>query len=803
MPSLLHLPNELKSLVTNYLGVRDLYALSKSCHSVYDIAIPAMYRLVKDQRWVFCWAVDLGHKDTVKRLLTAGANPNTANTSHGPYWAPLHIAARRGNDEIIDLLLQHGANIHAISGGYCNCHFPTEISSMYHGLVAHSPIWYPLHTAICHGHESTARLLISRGASINVSPQTIGSDIRHVTALHSACYSGMLSITKFLVREGIQPEIDAEDCSGASPLAYAYYAGSWESVEFLAEEGASLNSNLGHLTILKHACRKGRFREALRLIELGVDINMSLKPSPHSFPMLHCCCMPDPTGSFEREQGQNLFRAKTIRTLIKAGADLEARWQSQDRESTTPLIEASRLNVEGAVEVLLAEGADVHAEDGTLECEDALSRACHPIVTPPEGATLRTVMTLLRYVSSDESFSALRHICQLEGEPRFRAEVEIFEPLIEHAQQGDWPPILTNGAGQYLFAKALLSRNQYICDILLKMGLREPNLSETQDMVNELIETLNDKGLRYILQFSQARRIMKAPLQILDAINRPSANCAAFLLEDEAVKAYLAEDIPHRIISACELVEDPILAALLLSNGADPNTTDEGGCYPLLYPVLGGNIPMVKLLLNHGATMHRHPTGIRGRGPVAGCLESAIYRGLKDVVKVMVDHASYHDATEKDRINYLLAACWEPESFCNGEILDILLSAGGLDLDAVYPVRPVTPLYGSLGRRNLKAIAWLVSNGANIHKCLHPAGSAEVPMIPNSVHSTPLEWAIDYAPVPFVEVMLNLPIKDKLTKQPKSLIKRYGRAARRRNDPEVIKLLLDAGLYSRRGKRSG
>ena len=78
MPSILSLPIEIISYVSRELDVPDLSALSRSCRALYNIVTPHLYRQVKDDAGILCWAIDEGNIGTVERLLVAGTNPNIA-----------------------------------------------------------------------------------------------------------------------------------------------------------------------------------------------------------------------------------------------------------------------------------------------------------------------------------------------------------------------------------------------------------------------------------------------------------------------------------------------------------------------------------------------------------------------------------------------------------------------------------------------------------------------------------------------------------------------------------------------------
>ncbi|KAI1206793.1 ankyrin [Annulohypoxylon truncatum] len=876
MPSILSLPVEIISYVTRDLDIQDLSAFSRSCRAICGIVSPQLYRLVKDEASLMCWAVDEGHIGTVERLLVAGANPNIAwvqtstrstvltvleackpstrlfNSSrrygseppfdrihvstdpddsdsmisfsssedddddddsyyyydsdlesevrsksyenHGDlashyYWMPLHIAARWGNDKIVDLLLKYGADVNALSRGFCNCILPKEGPRMFLGADPVTPIWTPLHTAICHGHESTARLLISRGASINVSPRLLGSDPRHITALHAACYSDLVSVSRFLIDEGYQTDVDVQDHAGSTPLSYAYFAGNWRSIDFLVEMGASLNATLGPFTLLKHACYEDRFAEALRFIELGVDIAASFEPSGKAESILHCCCMPvRPSRSplYHRESCQEHLRTEVVRTVIKAGADLEVR----DKDMMTPLMKAALVNVDGVVRVLLDEGADIDARDDVGDT--ALLKACRPsgmFGMRPEGAMLRTVEALLeRIPPNTDMFDALERVCGSCGPSSDKAEA--VRLLVHHGG----PATLEPKGAHLLLTRALISDNVGLCDTLLECGSREPTPSEIEVMIDKIIAQDNSLALEYMLKFPHGREILLSPSRLLDTIKKGKSDCALSLIDAGAPVCYHSDDDESCLIEACKL-EDPDVAELLLQSGADPNEP-VGGIFALTYPILNENLVMVELLLDHGADMHEHHTGTEDDGRTFGPLDLAIFFGLIDVVETMVKHPSFLDATKEERAAHLqMACCADPAAYGNGSILEILLDEGNLNANVVFTRENMTPLHISIALNRLNSIEYLLHAGADMHYYLRPAEPPVQTRLSNTFEgSTPLEWAILNAPIEAVKALVYHCCKrEPFTDEPETML-RYVRAACRRHNPEIMQFVTYMGL---------
>lgn len=203
-----------------------------------------------------------------------------------------------------------------------------------------------LHNAICCGQESTVRLLLSRGASISVTRGLDMGKRARVTALHAACAAGVTPIARFLV-ENHQPDVEVTDHRHQTPLSWAYFTGSWNVIDFLVENGATLHARLGPWTLLRHACVQLRFAEALRFIELGADVyagpEQRYAPT-HRVWRLRCCCIrKDWHKEFNsmdldfalRAKRQKHLRERAVEVLVKV--DLAVRLQSEmDLKNTGP-----------------------------------------------------------------------------------------------------------------------------------------------------------------------------------------------------------------------------------------------------------------------------------------------------------------------------------------------------------------------------------------------------------------------------------------------------------------------------------
>lgn len=97
------------------------------------------------------------------------------------YATPLHYAARSGQDQAVAWLLDHGADIDGPARGFCACEVRRRRTLAPGAWPENWRVepdtpdvevqWTPLHTALCCGRETTALLLVERGAGVILCDQ--------------------------------------------------------------------------------------------------------------------------------------------------------------------------------------------------------------------------------------------------------------------------------------------------------------------------------------------------------------------------------------------------------------------------------------------------------------------------------------------------------------------------------------------------------------------------------------------------------------------------------------------------------
>ncbi|MBD3398136.1 hypothetical protein GF413_03640 [Candidatus Micrarchaeota archaeon] len=247
-------------------------------------------RGAKSDLWI---AALTGDVQEAERLIEAGADVNAVD---GLGWTPLMNAARKGHAEMVELLLDQGADPaakreckhlkcptvidYALRGGS-----PVIVSTLLNkGTDNHpnsgSKKWKALlPLAIGLGRMEVVKLLLSNGLDVNVRigsdymrsmmiectaglqvNETIGSN--GMSLLMLACITGRNEIAKLLLADGA--DVNQRDANGCTALMRATLSGQMESVKLLLANGADANSVDKHgNTALNFNCR-GPIHDLLR-----------------------------------------------------------------------------------------------------------------------------------------------------------------------------------------------------------------------------------------------------------------------------------------------------------------------------------------------------------------------------------------------------------------------------------------------------------------------------------------------------------------------------------------------------------
>ena len=226
-------------------------------------------------------------------------------------WTPLFYAVHNDQEAMVKLLLEKGANLNINDGGF----------------VHHSLLLY----AVSKDFEGTVKLLLEKGADLEYKDGLDGQ-----TPLSYAAMHGKVALVKLLLEKGADMEF--RSTLGRTALFNAADRGHKRTVELLLERGAKLEtkSSTGR-TPLFTAAESGYDTVTQLLVEKGAELETK-----------------SPTGRTPLLAAAENGHEVVTKLLLDKGADPASRSTTGE----TPLDYAIKLGHEGIVKLLLERRAD-------------------------------------------------------------------------------------------------------------------------------------------------------------------------------------------------------------------------------------------------------------------------------------------------------------------------------------------------------------------------------------------------------------------------------------------------------------
>uniref|UniRef100_A0A8C7QZ31 Poly [ADP-ribose] polymerase n=1 Tax=Oncorhynchus mykiss TaxID=8022 RepID=A0A8C7QZ31_ONCMY len=508
-------------------------------------------------------ACSFGHAEVVSLLLCQGADPNARDNWN---YTPLHEAAIKGK---IDLLLQHGADVHAKDKGleasqpqihriqelFCSSHGadPTLLNCHSKSAVDMAPT-PELKERLTYEFKGHSLLQAAREADMAKVKKTLALEIisfkhpqTNETALHCAVASPhpkRKQVTELLLRKGAN--INEKNKDFMTALHVASERAHNDILEVLQKHGAKVNAvdTLGQ-TALHRAALAGHIQTCRLLLSYGAD------PAIVSLQGFTASQMGNeavqqilnenvPTRNSDVDyRFLEAAKAGDLDTVQQLCTPQNVNCRDLEGRHSTPLHFAAGYNRVAVVEDLLHHGADVHAKDkgGLVPLHNACSYGHYEVAE-----------LLVRHGASVNV-----------------ADLWKFTPLHEAAAKGKYE----------------------ICKLLLKHGADPTKKNRDGNMPLDMVKD-GDTDIQDLLRGDAA---------LLDAAKKGCLARVQKLCSPENINCRDTQgrnSTPLHLAAGYNNLE---VAEYLLEHGADVNAQDKGGLIPLHNAASYGHVDIAALLI--------------------------------------------------------------------------------------------------------------------------------------------------------------------------------------------------------------
>ena len=494
----------------------------------------------------------------------------------------------------------------------------------------------PLYIAALHGFYDLVQYLINgRPEQINHHNNTEFSPL--VAALRSKKH---IHVAELLVKHGARVHI-----RGDPPLCHAVRFSDDSSrvnaVQFLLKRGARVNAgDMRLMTPLHYSAHMGCPEVSRMLLEHGADV--SLQNQSGHVP-LHFV-----SGLGNKDEGERLVLAR----LLLEGSCMNVNAQAVDGQ--TPLHRASYNRRPKIVQLLLANGANVHTEDA--QGRNPLHHLSPSLNEIDPQDVLRVTQLLLEQGVDvnvlDEKHETPLHIASSLG------HLENVRFLLDHGAKDDAENV--DGQIPLHLVSQHQEENANVTRLLLQRGMD--------------VNRRDSKQRATPLHFASFLGQFEIALALLD--HGADVNARNSDGQTPLHRVSLSPKLTRKLESGYQEVEAYRLAQLILERGADVNAQDKDQATPLHSASFMSNLETARVLLDHGANIHAK--NILGQTPLHLVSQGGYHLSEPALVELLLSRGADVNARDNGQATPFLLA-----SFCSKPNIAEKLLQNGADVNAV------------------------------------------------------------------------------------------------------------------------
>lgn len=327
-------------------------------------------------------AAKMGRVDVIQSLIDHGANINAIKQKrmidNYPNYTPIMFAAKFGNWDAVQFMATNGANPNSPERGQYSMPLQSAIKAgrldVVQSLVKHGASlkgsangrMIPLVEAIHVRNQEIVECLLNNGADVNVRDHNEDAPLIH------AIKSKHAGIVNRLIKHGadVNATLYGQE-RGQTALMIAAENGLSEIVQTLVENGADVNARwYGGKSALWLAAENQHFKAAQYLANNGADANVTNYGSPllwmlmreKQYAFAKYLIEHGADLSVQDEEGKNILMQASAEgrlDIVKFLLDMGAAINATNNQNSTPLMYAADGNHLDVVKYLLENGADV------------------------------------------------------------------------------------------------------------------------------------------------------------------------------------------------------------------------------------------------------------------------------------------------------------------------------------------------------------------------------------------------------------------------------------------------------------